>query len=249
MHEAKILQARAGRGPQPDSKWRSREDGKGFVELAAFDAAIHPPWQEAPRDNVYSFVRQNFKYANINAAADERATRLCVLRVLADRDRAKPAKIAEGPLSLDGAVAMAMLCPEPAWLRVLGFACKWTYKTHMLGRSCEHCLVGELEKRLLRCSRCKTVYFCDRACQRAGHARHRLRCGSLAQMEGDEVTKRQLSDMDPLTMMMADLSFGIQSPESDAYLRAAFDRGIVNQQSHRNAAAVASQVGHRVWKG
>ena len=86
-------------------------------------------------------------------------------------DGVEPAKIAEGPLSLDGAVAMAMLCPEPAWLRVLGFACKWTYKTHMLGRSCEHCLVGELEKRLLRCSRCKAVYFCDRACQRAGHAR------------------------------------------------------------------------------
>ena len=61
--------------------------------------------------------------------------------------------------------------------------------------------------------------------------------------------KRQLSDMDPITMMMANAGLGIRSPESDAYLRAAFDRGIVNQQSHRNAAAVASQVGTRVWKG
>jgi hypothetical protein len=106
-----------------------------------------------------------------------------------------------------------------------------------------------MRKRLLRCSRCKTVYFCDRACQKAGHARHRLRCGSLAQMVGDEVTKRQLSDMDPLTMMMADLSFGIQSPESDAYLRAAFDRGVVTQQTHQNAAMVASQVASRIRKG
>ena len=88
-----------------------------------------------------------------------------------------------------------------------------------------------------------------RACQKAGHARHRLRCGSLAQMVGDEVTKRQLSDMDPLTMMMADLSFGIQSPESDAYLRAAFDRGVVTQQTHQNAAMVASQVASRIRKG
>ena len=67
-------------------------------------------------------------------------------------------------------------------------------------------------------------------------------------MKGDELTKRQLSDMDPITMMMANAGLGIRSPESDAYLRAAFDRGIVNQQSHRNAAAVASQVGRRVWK-
>ena len=70
---------------------------------------------------------------------------------------------------LDGAVAMAMLCPEPAWLRVLHFTCPMKYKSHTAGKSCEHCLVGELEKRLLRCSRCKTVYFCDRACQKAAH--------------------------------------------------------------------------------
>ena len=67
--------------------------------------------------------------------------------------------------------------------------------------------------------------------------------------KGDELTKRQLSDMDPITMMMANAGLGIRSPESDAYLRAAFDRGVVNRQSHQNAAAVASQVAHRVWKG
>lgn len=55
--------------------------------------------------------------------------------------------------------------------------------------------------------------------------------------------------MDPITMMMANAGLGIRSPESDAYLRAAFDRGVVNRQSHQNAAAVASQVAHRVWKG
>ena len=78
----------------------------------------------------------------------------------------------------------------------------------------------------------------------------RLRVGGrVGRCQGDELTKRQLSDMDPITMMMANAGLGIRSPESDAYLRAAFDRGIVNQQSHRNAAAVASQVGRRVWKG
>ena len=68
-------------------------------------------------------------------------------------------------------------------------------------------------------------------------------------MKGDELTKRQLSDMDPITMMMANAGLGIRSPESDAYLRAALDRGVVNRQSHQNAAAVASQVAHRVWRG
>ena len=63
------------------------------------------------------------------------------------------------------------------------------------------------------------------------------------------MTKQQLSDMDPITMMMANAGLGIRSPESDAYLRAAFDRGVVTQQTHRNAAAVASQVACRVRKG
>ena len=76
-----------------------------------------------------------------------------------------------------------------------------------------------------------------------------IRFHHFAQMKGDELTKQQLSDMDPITMMMANAGLGIRSPESDAYLRAAFDRGVVNRQSHQNAAAVASQVARRVWKG
>ena len=223
------IECEAGRFPSPDSTWRSSRDGKGFVELAAFDARAHEAWAEQPRSKVHAFVRQQFKFANLERAYDERATRFCVLRVLADRNRAEPSKIAEGPLSLEGAVAMAMLCPEPAWLRVLGFACKWTYKTHMLGRSCEHCLVGELEKRLMRCSRCKTVYFCDRACQKAAHPRHKLRCANLAQLaakgKGNPALNLMFSDMDPLMASLVSAGLGVRSPESDAYLREAFGRG------------------------
>ena len=92
-----------------DSTWRSSRDGKGFVELAAFDArAPCSPWAERPRSKVHAFVRQQFKFANLERAYNERATRFCVLRVLADRNRAKPAKIAEVPLA-DLAVAMHAL--------------------------------------------------------------------------------------------------------------------------------------------
>ena len=217
-----------GRFPAPDSEWRSSRDGKGFVELAAFDARHHYAWAEQPRSKVHAFVRQQFKFANLERAYDERATRFCVLRVLADRNRAKPAKIAEGPLSVDGAVAMAMLCPEPAWLRVLHFTCPMGYNSHTAGKSCEHCLVGELEKRLLRCSRCKTVYFCDRACQKAAHPRHKLRCANLAQMAAkgkDPALALMLSDMDPLMASLVALGQGHRSDESDAYIREAFGRG------------------------
>ena len=222
------IECEAGRFPAPDSTWRSSRDGKGFVELAAFDARAHETWAEQPRSKVHAFVRQQFKFANLERAYNERATRFCVLRVLADRNRAKPAKIAEGPLSLDGAVAMAMLCPEPAWLRVLHYTCPMKYNSHTAGKSCEHCLVGELEKRLLRCSRCKTVYFCDRACQKAAHPRHKLRCANLAQMAAkgkNPGLALMLSDMDPLMASLVSLGMGHRSDESDAYIREAFGRG------------------------
>jgi hypothetical protein len=191
------IECEAGRFPAPDSTWRSSRDGKGFVELAAFDARAHEAWAEQPRSKVHAFVRQQFK-------------------------------IAAGPLSLDGAVAMAMLCPEPAWLRVLHFTCPMGYKSHTAGKSCEHCLVGELEKRLLRCARCKTVYFCDRACQKAAHPRHKLRCANLAQMAAkgkDPALALMLSDMDPLMASLVALGQGHRSDESDAFLREAFGRG------------------------
>ena len=223
------IECEAGRFPAPDSTWRSSRDGKGFVELAAFDARVHEAWAEQPRSKVHAFVRQQFKFANLERAYDERATRFCVLRVLADRNRAEPSKIAEGPLSLDGAVAMAMLCPEPAWLRVLHYTCPMKYKSHTAGKSCEHCLVGELEKRLLRCARCKTVYFCDRACQKAAHPRHKLRCANLAQLaakgKGNPALNLMFSDMDPLMASLVSAGLGVRSPESDAYLREAFGRG------------------------
>ena len=222
------IECEAGRFPAPDSTWRSSRDGKGFVELAAFDARAHEAWAEQPRSKVHAFVRQQFKFANLERAYDERATRFCVLRVLADRNRAEPSKIAEGPLSLDGAVAMAMLCPAPAWLRVLHYTCPMGYKSHTAGKSCEHCLVGELEKRLLRCARCKTVYFCDRACQKAAHPRHKLRCANLAQMAAkgkDPSLALMLSDMDPLMASLVSLGMGHRSDESDAYIREAFGRG------------------------
>ena len=223
------IECEAGRFPAPDSTWRSSRDGKGFVELAAFDARAHEAWAEQPRSKVHAFVRQQFKFANLERAYDERATRFCVLRVLADRNRAEPSKIAEGPLSLDGAVAMAMLCPAPAWLRVLHYTCPMGYKSHTAGKSCEHCLVGELEKRLLRCARCKTVYFCDRACQKAAHPRHKLRCANLAQLaakgKGNPALNLMFSDMDPLMASLVSAGLGVRSPESDAYLREAFGRG------------------------
>ena len=223
------IECEAGRFPAPDSTWRSSRDGKGFVKLAAFDARAHEAWAEQPRSKVHAFVRQQFKFANLERAYDERATRFCVLRVLADRNRAEPSKIAEGPLSLDGAVAMAMLCPAPAWLRVLHFTCPMGYKSHTAGKSCEHCLVGELEKRLLRCARCKTVYFCDRACQKAAHPRHKLRCANLAQLaakgKGNPALNLMFSDMDPLMASLVSAGLGVRSPESDAYLREAFGRG------------------------
>ena len=223
------IECEAGRFPAPDSTWRSSRDGKGFVELAAFDARAHETWAEQPRSKVHAFVRQQFKFANLERAYDERATRFCVLRVLADRNRAEPSKIAEGPLSVDGAVAMAMLCPEPAWLRVLHFTCPMGYNSHTAGKSCEHCLVGELEKRLLRCSRCKTVYFCDRACQKAGHPRHKIRCANLAQLaakgKGNPALNLMFSDMDPLMMSLVSAGLGTRSPESDAVIREAFGRG------------------------
>ena len=223
------IECEAGRFPAPDSTWRSSRDGKGFVELAAFDARAHEAWAEQPRSKVHAFVRQQFKFANLERAYGERATRFCVLRVLADRNRAEPSKIAEGPLSLDGAVAMAMLCPAPAWLRVLHYTCPMGYKSHTAGKSCEHCLVGELEKRLLRCARCKTVYFCDRACQKAAHPRHKLRCANLAQLaakgKGNPALNLMFSDMDPLMASLVSAGLGVRSPESDAYLREAFGRG------------------------
>ena len=223
------IECEAGRFPAPDSTWRSSRDGKGFVELAAFDARAHEAWAEQPRSKVHAMVRQQFKFANLERAYDERATRFCVLRVLADRNRAEPSKIAEGPLSVDGAVAMAMLCPEPAWLRVLHYTCPMKYNSHTAGKSCEHCLVGELEKRLLRCARCKTVYFCDRACQKAAHPRHKLRCANLAQLaakgKGNPALNLMFSDMDPLMASLVSAGLGVRSPESDAYLREAFGRG------------------------
>jgi len=102
------------------------------------------------------------------------------------------------------------------------------YNSHTAGKSCEHCLVGELEKRLLRCARCKTVYFCDRACQKAAHPRHKLRCANLAQMAAkgkDPGLALMLSDMDPLMASLVSLGMGHRSDESDAYIREAFGRG------------------------
>ena len=55
------------------------------------------------------------------------------------------------------------------------------YKSHTAGKTANTGLVGELEKRLLRCSRCKTVTLAT-ARASAAHPRHKLRCAKPAQM-------------------------------------------------------------------
>merc|ERR1712166_879956 len=46
------------------------------------------------------------------------------------------------------------------------------------GRACAHC--GDSGPQLLRCSRCKQVWYCTQKCQKAGWKQHKKDCGQQA---------------------------------------------------------------------
>lgn len=45
-------------------------------------------------------------------------------------------------------------------------------------KQCENC--SKINNDLLRCSRCKIVYYCDQECQRANWPEHKKVCGKEA---------------------------------------------------------------------
>lgn len=48
-------------------------------------------------------------------------------------------------------------------------------------KTCLVCKKTNFETKLLRCSKCKKVYFCDKTCQRRGHLLHNFDCSRVSQ--------------------------------------------------------------------
>ena len=46
----------------------------------------------------------------------------------------------------------------------------------MWGERCSRCFEAAQETALLRCGRCRTVFYCGKACQKADWPNHRKRC-------------------------------------------------------------------------